>query len=252
MTNDPIAFSLLKAVTVMSQERYGEPDTDVIAVLVDLYYFDQSNTNQKTMNRGGGVSVQSDGTVRLYGNLSKLYQLSTNLAVNKYKRMSFQFNLLEGSKGSQETEICMYEKFSPTSETGSCPPICFTPEEGSNYMNIGAMFNDRMTSITVIEVIQKRGLSELKHLRMYSDLEEEVVGNDDECTDRNARRVRRMGPTGCYCLDGYVSSNGGKLRGLYDTCLSCLGTIPTTSVCLDENSESHQGEKCAEVSTFVS
>ena len=182
---------------------------------------------------------------RLYGNVERLYQLSRNVTVTKFKRMSFTYSHVVQGTRTQNAAICMYEKLNnSTLEDEDCPPLCYTPEEGHNTIDLGGMFHDRIASIQCIGFTQINGISEFRDIYIFSDPEEDLINANDECADPNARRVRRLGPIGCSCMDGYASSNGGKLQGKYDTCLSCR---------LDSRNELDLSERdaCATVSTLL-
>ena len=260
-------FNILSAldwqyVTIICQEKYGESNTEPIkAVLLDLEEGETIN------NDGSGISVQIDGTTRLYGNVERLYQLSRNVTVTKFKRMSFTYTHVVQGTRTQNAAICIYEKLNnSTLEDEDCPPLCYTPEEGQNTIDLGGMFHDRITSIQCIGFTQISGISEFRDIYIFSDPEEDLINANDECADPNARRVRRLGPIGCSCMDGYVSSNGGKLQGKYDTCLSCIdgcassnggklqGKYDTCLSChLDSRDELDISERdeCATVSTLL-
>ena len=227
----------------MYQENNDDANT------VTVYAVDISTINDEVgTKRSLGTAVQVDGSVKMYGEAMRLYQLgSQNITVNKFKRMSLNYNIID--PGTLNAIICIYDKFISLNET-SCEyqPRCFTLKPGSNIINLGSLFDDRITSVQVIGFTQLRGLSQVSALRIYSDPETQLVDVDDNCADVNARRVRRMGASGCVCMDGYyASSNGGKLQGRYDTCLSCLSTDidPTCSTLAGADSRT-----CTKVSPF--
>jgi hypothetical protein len=47
---------------------------------------------------------------RLYGNAERLYQLSRNVTVTKFKRMSFTYTQVVQGTRTQNAAICIYEK----------------------------------------------------------------------------------------------------------------------------------------------
>ena len=227
----------------MSQEKYDDANT-VTVYAVDI----NTINNQVGTKQSLGTAVQVDGSLKMYGEAMGLYQLvSQNIAVNKFKRMSLNYNIIE--TGTLNAIICIYEKIISLNET-SCEyqPRCSTLKPGINTINLGSLFDDAMTSVQVIGFTQIRGLSQVSDLRIYSDPETQLVDLDDNCADINARRIRSMGASGCVCMDGYyASSNGGKLQGRYDTCLSCLSTDvdPTCSTLAGTDAST-----CAKVSLF--
>ena len=233
-------------MTIVSREVNGEVET-IHAVFLD------EDHGQIDDNRIGGTAVQGDGLVRLYGDVVRIYHLSRNITVHKFKRISFTFEVIEG--GSINAEICIYEAYNSTDIGNACPSRCFSPDEGENVINIGGTaFDDRIAHVNYIGFIQKRGLSEVKGLQIYSDPESGTIDENDKCVDPNARRVKGMGDTGCYCMDGYVSSNGGKHRGIYDTCLGCLSTDASKGCSSDRTSGRNMTlnvESCIKVGALV-
>ena len=170
-----------------------------------------------------GVVVEVDGSIRLYGNVKKIFRLEVEFIMTKFKRMELFYTQVSQVKQTDIGSICMYEELNTgTIVDENCSPVCYTPEEGQNSINIGKMFQDRLTSVKFISFTQNDGISEVRDLNFLSDPEVGIVDEDDECVDPNARRVRSLGPTGCTCLDGYEPSTGGALQGIFDTCISCL------------------------------
>ena len=97
-------------------------------------------------------------------------------------------------------------------------------------------------------------MSEVKGLLIYSDPESGIIDENDKCVDPNARRVKMMGATGCYCMDGFVSSNGGKHRGIYDTCLGCLSADTSKGCVSDETFDRNMtlnGDSCMKVGALI-
>ncbi len=174
-----------------------------------------------------GVSVHHDGTISLYGNTERFYQLSTILTVTKFNVFSFVYTHMNWDEVAGDAAICLYEHIQDsTSDSEFCPSSCFLPKEGQNTIYLGEIFMDRTVSLQFIRFMQTQGTSEIRNLNIFSSPEKDVIDTNDLCTDPNARRVRSMGSTGCLCMDGYISSNSGKLQGTYDTCLSCLPSSP--------------------------
>lgn len=170
-----------------------------------------------------GVLVEVDGSIRLYGNVEKKFRLDLEFTMTKFKRMELFYTQVSQVTQTDIGNICIYEELSTGAMVDEdCSPVCYTPEEGQNSINIGKMFQDRLTSVKFISFTQNNGISEIRDLSFLSDPEVDIIDEDDECVDPNARRVRSLGPTGCTCLDGYEPSTGGALQGIFDTCTSCL------------------------------
>ena len=45
---------------------------------------------------------------------------------------------------------------------------------------------------------------------------------ENGCEDINAITSSAGGSTVCTCANGFVSSNGGKIQGQFDTCAACI------------------------------
>jgi len=163
----------------------------------------------------GGISVQVNGAVRLYGETERFYQLSQDIEVHRFTRLSFMYTDLESADGAS---LCLYEGLNSTVQN-SCPSRCFVPERGQNVIDLGNVFSDRMTSVRIIGFRQGGGLSESANLHMFTTAKIPIIDENGLCIDPNARR---LGSVGCKCMDGYTSSNGGNVQGEFDTCLSCL------------------------------
>ena len=88
----------------MSQEKYDDANT-VTVYAVDI----NTINNQVGTKQSLGTAVQVDGSLKMYGEAMGLYQLvSQNIAVNKFKRMSLNYNIIE--TGTLNAIICIYEK----------------------------------------------------------------------------------------------------------------------------------------------
>ena len=242
--NSPVFFLPKNLTIVGSNDNYNGTRKIIESMAAIPIIFG----NEISSNRKGGISAQIDGAVRLYGNVKKFYRILENVVSHKYKRMSFIYLPISGQR--QNTLICIDKMLNSSIEVELCSSRCYAPHEGLNTINIGRMFDDMMLSIGLIVFSQDSGLSEMKNIQIYNDRELAIVDENDECTDPNARRVRKMGPEGCVCMDGYASSNGGKIQGMFDTCISCI-SINDNSLCslVSEHASGFpHGDTCAKVS----
>ena len=180
--------------------------------------------------------MQVNGAVRLYGEIERFYQLSQDIEVHKFTRLSFTYTELESADGAS---LCLYEELNSNVQN-SCPSRCFVPEEGQNVIDLGNIFSDRMTTVRIIGFRQGGGLSECANLHMFTTAKTGTTDDKGLCVDPNARR---LGSIGCKCMDGYASSNGGNVQGEFDTCLSCL-SVPD---CHFDASASLGEDECARV-----
>ncbi len=232
----------------MNIEKHGSSDSTEV---INAFLQDSERDTTCSVHNTSGISVLMDGRIRLYGDMERFYQLDRNVTVTKFKRISFAFTKINPAVDTSESVICMHEN-------SRHKPICFTVEDGSNSIGLGQLFNDRITSFGSISFQHNAGISEFKDFVISSDEEVDLIDASDACTDPNARRVGKLGPTGCLCMDGYSSSNGGKLQGKYDTCLSCLCSTSIDSfthshnhrcvIDFQEDPDFIEGDSCAMVS----
>jgi len=216
---------LLQTFTVTQEE---EGDNATHSIIANLLGLDEER---------GGISVQVNGSVRLYGEIERFYQLSQDIEVHKFTRLSFMYTDLESADGAS---LCLYEELNLNVQN-SCPSRCFVPEEGHNVIDLGNIFSDRLTAVRIIGFRQGGGVSECANLHMFTTAKTGTTNDKDLCVDPNARRLVSIG---CKCMDGYALSNGGNVQGEFDTCLSCLSTPD----CHFNASTSLGEDECARVS----
>lgn len=166
----------------------------------------------------GGLSVQFDGSISLYGEFQRLFYLSEEIVVRKFTKLTFFCSELNSSKSVM---VCIQVISNATNSNRDCSSRCFSPQSGQNDVNIGHLFSDRTTTMRSIEFRQK-GKKSKSHFKSFRIIEERPRSLFDEnglCVDPHAQRSKRKG---CMCLDGFASSNGGKIQGSFDTCLNCI------------------------------
>ena len=228
----------LQNVTLVQQ--YNDDETSLIAA-VPVFF--NSGTSSEYIQTGG-TTGHVDGSTRLYGQVERLYQLSDSISIHKFTRLTFFYAQLQAV---QDFSVCIHENLDLASED-KCPSRCYSPKDGQNTISLGDIFNDEITSIGVIAFRQVLGVSEVRDLRIFNETAGSIFDADDLCIDPNAMRSGRKG---CICLDGYSSSNGGKVQGLYDTCLSCLSPpekcIFISNTAISPGDSLLQTESCAMV-----
>ncbi len=176
----------------------------------------------------GGVLVQEyDKTINLVGSVDRLFQLSSAITVNKLTSISFTFN--HQSIELEQTSLCFYEDLS-VNVINECESRCYSPKVGENDINFGHIFHDRNTTVQYMRLKQIGSLDDTKmenDISTISNLltrtESATIINDfGLCKDPNSVILQSPQGPSCRCLDGFVSSNGGNVQGLYDTCVSCF------------------------------
>ncbi len=177
-------------------------------------------------NTQGGILVQEyDSTINLFGSVDKVYQLSDSIIVNKLTMMSF---ILEQSVEVEQTALCFYEDLTMNAIKG-CESRCYVPKVGENNINMGNIFHDRETSIQYIRLKQSGTLdtngedakSTISNLHSRTE-SAAIIDEFGLCIDPNSIVLQSPQGPSCRCLDGFISSNGGKVQSIYDTCVSCF------------------------------
>ena len=219
------------------------------------------------VDEDGGVIMQPDSVLRIFGNTQQIFKMSqsTNrfltptsngINVNKYTKLRF---IAEVSEEVIRTRICL-SNTADLKMIQDCPSSCVDIDgsagETAYTIDVGEMFNDRMIEVNYIAFLQSsRSVASIgfestsiSDIQLVDSQVEDVIDADGRCSDPNSKRLRVTNQTDsdvCECLDGFVSSNGGKQRGVYDSCLGCLTHVD--NACFDS-----VGTQCAMVSRAVS
>ena len=116
--------------------------------------------------------------------------------------------------------MCLYESLD-VEIASKCPSRCRELEYGMNVFNLGVMFHYRKTSVRYIRIKQAgavgvesttiTAISSLSKI-LFSTNAEPTVDENGVCVDSNALTVQSTQGVLCKCLDGFVSSNGGKVQ----------------------------------------
>ena len=200
----------------MQDGGHGTKSINATLLHENITGVDSSNSN----NFRSGVVVQLDGSIRLYGSTTRLYRLSQGITVHKFSIMS-ACSFSQVPPIPQEVSICLFEDLA-SAVLDNCPSRCFPLEYyDTNVMSLAAAFNSRIATVRFIAFKLEgfRGDSIIKSLTFSNGTMTSIFDDDDKCVDPNARRSTR---DGCVCMDGYASSNGGKIQEAYDSCVDCL------------------------------
>jgi len=193
----------------------------------------------------GGVALQPDNSINLYGTASVIYKLSDAVTVNKYTDL--HVDAISVGQGIS-IKICLLTT-DDFNTIQYCPSFCYSANEGSmsidTAVNVGEMVGDRMVQISHVGFLQTSHASDhspniddnktsIQNVGLLErDGDKNITDAKGKCKDPNSRILRdpsRIIGDRCSCFDGFVSSNGGKNQGIFDTCISCLpGTGPSTS-----------------------
>ena len=197
---------------------------------VDSHFDDQFESN-------GGVRVESDSiSMRVFGNVERIIKFSEPVMVNKYTKLKFEVE----KATSTQLDICIYtselevrgESFIFHDEER-----CHQGENGFNTISLGDLFKSRLVFINYIQIFQVVDNSILhdketvvSNITFVDEGMESYYSNSagENCEeiDKNSMSMTLVssGEKKCVCRDGFVASTGGRLVGLYDTCISTVGT----------------------------
>jgi len=174
----------------------------------------------------GGVLV-SAGTdvVTLFGHVHKVFNLTRPIAVNKFTRLQCGVSVINGV---DSVGICLYEDLSDASEENQ--DRCHKVQLSSVIdIAIGQLLNGKKTNIKFIGFTQDNnsqtpiaGEAAVSSISIIQGANTDIVDEDGVCKDPNARTIVSGDATVCMCVDGYVSSNGGKEQGPFDSCIQCI------------------------------
>ncbi len=173
-----------------------------------------------------GVVVESNSAIRLFGNVSRVFELSNKFDVQKFTRMRLTLDIMDVT-AIQGVGLCLYDTF----PNGSNQDRCFLSGNGGELdIDLGQIFYNKKTSISYISFFMKVSSMQLGNIaealvsKMSVVLEEntDIIDENGQCKDPNARTINDGGETVCVCIDGFVSSNGGKRQNELDSCVGCL------------------------------
>ena len=65
-------------------------------------------------------------------------------------------------------------------------------------------------------------VSFISNIQIFHGDSFDVVDDNGNCKDINADTITNGDEISCMCRDGFLSSNGGKIQGDYDSCVPCI------------------------------
>lgn len=175
-----------------------------------------------------GVVVESESTIHLFGNTSRLFELTKTIDVQKFMRIKFYVDV-NGDEEIERVGLCLHDTF-PNGSYGD-QDQCYTVATGGRFdIDLGQFFYNRKTSVAFVSFFMELPSSmsdntveaSISAISILPGENTDIVDENGQCKDLNAKTVRDGEETSCLCMDGFVSSNGGKQQGLLDSCVSCL------------------------------
>ena len=155
--------------------------------------------------------------------------------MNVTKYTSLQ--IVGASRQSIQSEVCILPS-QDSNIINTCPTLCFDLLFGTEEFvgfDLGKELIDRRIEIKFIQFRQsnygkssneRREFTLIKSLEFQQAPVESLLVENGICRDVNSKPVRvalpnNDGPVTCECLDGFMSSNGGKFITEFDTCIKC-------------------------------
>ena len=184
----------------------------------------------------GGVIILDEFTMRLFGEVSKAYELSTSITVNRFTRLKCMVEIVSSWS---ELSICIFE--TETDLALYAQDQCHTVSvSGEVYINAGQLMNYRTVDVRFFTIRQKVTTASMpaetliSTLSFYSGINTSILDENGICRDPNAETVVRGNEVTCKCIGAFVSSNGGKIQGALDSCIPCSSS----------QSCAFEGDKC--------
>lgn len=201
-----------------------DPDMTSKYVKLSLHPFESFNTTNL-----GGIITGSDNTVELMGNLFISYDLEEAVKVDKFSHFTMT---LDGVEIVDTIQVCIFEDEDDLLRT---KPLMYDEFRCQNIsddiidIEVSILFAHRTTHIKYITFEQNSSEDSLAGNTLISNLSikygqvQDIIDDNGYCNDNNAMGIEDIdGDTHCECKTGYVSSNGGKRIGTYDTCVKCI------------------------------
>lgn len=159
-----------------------------------------------------------DVKLEVFYDTFRFFKLSQGLEVNKLTKFQANFSKAQ----DVQTSICFFENLEDLDNEVSCQDL--ESEEVSGGVIeflLGEAINYKNATLNYLAVKQNSTSStsstSLKDLAFIEGQAQDLL-NDGVCIDTNATKVA---DETCQCKDGFVSSNGGKILGMFDQCVPC-------------------------------
>ncbi len=200
----------------------------------------------------GGVIIDPDKSLKVYGDTEMLIQLGISIVISKFSTINVNVGRLGtnlSSKicllNSQEVDIDTVKSYGYSTIEERCPLVCLDfilPSRSENILHLEVNELVKYQDILEIDFIllhQKRNsIAENKHsdedymMIQSIDFEhlkpESHIDANGECRDSNSYKVNAKDNItnstvqSCMCFDGFTSSSGGKKLGINGTCVNCF------------------------------
>ena len=170
-----------------------------------------------------GIVVEVDKSISLFGAAREIFNITSPITVNRFTRLQYSVSVGEFL---QNLRLCVFEQFPGDFNTeGSHCKIVDSSQDVD--VAFGDLLNGKQADINFIGLVQEVTAPALEASSIISDIniiqdESTDIFDENGCKDINAITSGTGESTVCTCGNGFVSSNGGKKQGQFDTCVPCI------------------------------
>ncbi len=206
----------------MLKAQLGESAYNTNGITAALKPSEYVNSTSKR----GGVVVHAD-KINLYGNVFQQYKLSQPITIFKTTALTF---MLETMVIVDTSAICLYEDEDDSKlrkwlgTEYRCKDITLLQSGEQNIEKLGMLFDNRTTTINIIEFRQSNKNGRRSGERIISDMQfrfDFVNNSNITCSERDPNAEQT--DIDCICKEGFVASNGGRVLNSHDSCVKCYG-----------------------------
>ena len=186
-----------------------------------------------------GVNVDGiSASVHIFGSTIEMLELSDQVTVNKFTRLQYTVAVTESVERSG---LCLFEDLPGEDKVdfSQCHEVNLSEDVD---VPIGELLNGRQVLIHYIAFIQE-GLAEANSIISEINIKQDEntdIYDENGCKDVNAITSGSGNSTVCTCTDGYISSNGGKIQGEFDSCVKCV----KSDFCLFDGAFCSSNDEC--------
>ena len=202
--------------------------TTVGAYLLPSWSDGKDDENEQSgSNDSGGIAVNRDGdSVYISGSVNEMFRLTKAVSVNIFTML--QLFVVGANDASGRVGICVYESLPGGNNVAELQNGRRCHETQSSSLtndavevSFGQLLNGKKTQVEFIELYASNAAFSISSVAIVQG-ESTDIYDENGCKDQNAETVGSGEATKCFCKGGYVSSNGGKQQGPYDSCIRCI------------------------------
>ena len=168
-----------------------------------------------------GVKVDDiSASVHIFRSTIEMFELSDQVIVNKFTRLQYTVTV---STSVERSGLCLFEDLPGEDKVdlSQCHEVNLSQDVD---VPIDELLNGREALVHYIAFIQEgyaEAYSIISEIKIKQG-ENTDIYDENGCKDVNAITSGSGSSTLCTCTDGYISSNGGKTQGGFDSCVKCV------------------------------